>query len=121
VPRKGRFVPPIDEKAIARKLREVRDRRGKTQIEVARQLGISQSLYSEYERADLRMHAGLVAALAKVLRASADELLCLKAPKGNGVPHDRRFLRRLEKMQKLSKTDKQALIKTIDAFLSKVS
>lgn len=114
-------MPPIDEKAIAKKLREVRTPRGKTQVEVARQLGISQSLYSEYERADLRMHAGLIAGLARMLHTSADGILCLKAAKDNGAPHDRRFLRRLEKMEKLSKTDKQALLKTIDAFLSKVS
>ena len=34
---------------------------------------------------------------------------------------DRRFLRRLRMIEKLPKGDQQALLKTIDAFLSKVS
>lgn len=121
MPRKGRYVPPVDEKTIARKLRELRNRRGKTQVQMAEMLGITQSLYSEYERADVRLHGGLVAGLARILRTSADELLCLKPSSENGAGHDRRFVRRLDKIDKLPETDKQALLKTIDAFLSKVS
>jgi hypothetical protein len=67
------------------------------------------------------MRAGLIAGLARMLHTSADEILCLKAAKHSGAPHGHRFLRRLEKMEKLSKTDKHVLLKTIDAFLSKVS
>ncbi len=121
MPRKSRYVPPVDEKTIARKLREVRLRRGMTQVEMAQKLGISQSLYSEYERAELRLHAGLVAGLAKVLRSSADELLCIKPSKDNGMPKDRRFLQRLRKIDKLPKSDRQTLLSIIDAFVAKAS
>jgi transcriptional regulator with XRE-family HTH domain len=121
VPKKGRYVPPVDEKTIGRKLREVRQRRGITQVEMAKKLGISQSLYSEYERAELRLHAGLVAGLAKILGSSADELLCLRPSKDNGMPKDRRFMRRLQKIDQLPKRDRQALLGIIDAFISKVS
>ena len=121
MPKKGRYVPPVDEKTIGRKLREVRLRRGITQVEMAQMLGISQSLYSEYERAELRLHAGLVAGLAKVLRSSADELLCLKPSKDNGMPKDRRFVQRLHKIDKLPKSDRKTLLSIIDAFVSKAS
>jgi transcriptional regulator with XRE-family HTH domain len=121
VPKKGRFVSPVEEKAIARRLRDVRVRRGKTQVEMAKLLGISQSLYSEYERGDVRLHGGLIAGLARALRTSADELLLLKAPKENGAGRDRRFLKRLEKIGELSEHDKKMLLGTIDAFLSKLS
>ena len=120
MPRKSSYVSPIDEKRIAETLRALRKRRGLTQVEIAERLGISQSLYSEYERGALRLHGGLVAGLAKALRASADEILCLKASK-NGEPHDQRFVRRLKKIDQLSRRDKQILLGTIDAFLSKVS
>jgi transcriptional regulator with XRE-family HTH domain len=120
LPKKGKYVSPVEEKAIAKRLRDIRTRRGKTQVEMAKVLGISQSLYSEYERGDVRLHGGLIAGLARTLRTSADELLLLKAPKENGTTRDRRFLKRLDKIDKLSKTDKQVLLTTIDAFLSKL-
>jgi transcriptional regulator with XRE-family HTH domain len=91
-----------------------------TQTELAAELGITQSAVSDYEKGAVRIHAVLVAALAKALRASADEILGLEKPKGNGHPKDRRFLRRLERLDKLSKRDRQTLLGTIDAFLAKV-
>ena len=54
----------------------------------------------------MRVHAALVAAFAKVLRASADEILGLQKPSPNGHTKDRRFVRRLEKIDQLSKRDR---------------
>ena len=88
-----------------------------TQVELADKLGISQALLSAYERGDARIHGELVAAFAKALRTSADEILGLKTTKHNGFFPDRRFLRRLQKIDKLSVRNKQTLLKTIDAFL----
>ncbi len=112
-----RFVAPVDDKAISRRLAEIRRSRGLTQVELAAKLGLNQPLISQYERGDIRMHGSLVAAFAKALRVSADELLGLQPTKGNGLPKDRRFLRRLEKIESLSRRDKQALLRTIDRFL----
>jgi len=60
----------------------------------------------------------LVAAFAKLLRESSDEILGLKETKDNGLVTDRGVLRRLQKMEDLSRRDKQALLRTIDGFLS---
>jgi transcriptional regulator with XRE-family HTH domain len=111
----------VDEQTIGRRLRDLRKRRGLTQIEVAEKLGIRQALVSEYELGETRVHGALVAAFAKVLQASADEILGIKELKENGLIKDRRFLRRLEQIDKLPRRKKDALITTIDAFLSKVS
>ncbi len=54
----------MDEKTIARRLRELRKRCGLTQVEVAKQLGIRQVLISEYELGQTRIHGALVAAFA---------------------------------------------------------
>lgn len=113
-----RFVAPVDDKAISRRLAEIRRSRGLTQVELAAKLGLNQPLVSQYERGDIRMHGSLVAAFAKALRVSSDELLGLQPSKGNGLPKDRRFLRRLERIESLSRRDKQALLRTIDRFLS---
>ena len=118
--RRGKFVAPVDDKTIAKRLGEIRRRKGKTQVEVAERLGITQSLVSEYERGRLRLHAALVAAFAKTLRVSADELLGLTKPKENGILRDRRVLRRFQRMEDLGKRDQLALFRTIDAFLAKL-
>jgi hypothetical protein len=49
------------------------------------------------------------------------EIVGFERSKEDGVFKDRRFLRRLRKIDRLSKRDKQSLLGTIDAFLSKVS
>ena len=121
MPRGQRYLGPVDEKSIGRRIREVRKRRGLTQVELAQQLGIDQSLLSNYERGIVRIHGGLVAGLARVLRVTADELLGLQAPSGEAPVSDRRFLRRLQRVGKLSKRDKDLLLGTMDAFLLKVS
>jgi transcriptional regulator with XRE-family HTH domain len=111
-------------KVIGERLRELRKRQGMSQAELAAELGIKQSAVSDYETGQVRIHAGLLAALAHALHASADELLGLtpaRATRGRSPAPDRRFLRRLERLHQLSRRDQQALLGTIDAFLGKVS
>ena len=67
------------------------------------------------------MPAAMLAGVAKALKASADEILGLEKAKRNGHLVDRRFLRRIERLDRLSRRDHQALLGTIDAFLTKVS
>jgi transcriptional regulator with XRE-family HTH domain len=117
LPKLGKYIGPVDEKTIGRRLRELRIRRGLTQVEVARKLGIPQVLVSEYELGKTRIHGGLVAAFAKLLRTSADGILGLKPSKEEALIKDRRFLRRLEKIDGLPRRKKDALLTTIDAFL----
>jgi transcriptional regulator with XRE-family HTH domain len=88
-----------------------------TQVELARLLGMPQALLSDYERGRLRVHGGLIVALAQTLRVSSDEILGLKPSKQNGRSPDRRLLRRLEEIEKLPRGERQALLKTIDRFL----
>ena len=62
---------------------------------------MSQSLLSGYEREKLRMNVVVVVAFAKALNVSSDEILGLKKTRQNGY-FDRRFVRRLRRMSKLS-------------------
>jgi len=122
MPRLGTYNTPVDEKTIARRLREARKRRGITQVELAEKLGIGQVLISQYELGLTRIHGALIAGFAKALGTSADELLGLKAPKNDGSAiDDRRFLRRLAQVNRLPKRKKDALLTTIDAFLAQAS
>ena len=89
----------------------------------AQRLGIHQSLISQYECGYLRLHGALLVRLAQALQTTPDEILAVKEIPSNGDEHpiDRRFLRRLKKVDKLSAHQQKLLLGTIDAFLSKVS
>jgi transcriptional regulator with XRE-family HTH domain len=116
-------IPLPDDKAFGIRLQEIRKRRGLSQVEVAQKLGIHQSLISQYERGYLRLHGALLVRLAQVLKTTPDAILAVKefAPDGDGHTLDRRFVRRLQRLDKLSAHQKKILLGTIDAFLSKVS
>jgi transcriptional regulator with XRE-family HTH domain len=117
MPRRRKANAPVDEKLIGRRLRELRKRSGKTQVEIAAALGINQSLVSQYERGETRLHGALVAAFAKALRTTSDQILGLEKIEEDGVLKDRRFLRRLQKIDQLSKRRQQALLKSLDMLL----
>lgn len=120
LPRRSRQVAAA-EKTIGARIAEIRKRQAMTQVELAAKLAMSQSLLSRYERGTLRLHGALVGEIARALHVGADELLGLKDAKEDGFFADRRFVRRLQQIDKLSKRKKEALLTTIDAFLSKVS
>jgi transcriptional regulator with XRE-family HTH domain len=115
-------VVVLSKKEIGRRVRAARQVRGITQVELAKTLGTYQTVVSAIERGVRGLTIHQVARLASALGASLDELLgsSSHAP-SNGQLKDRRFLRRLQKIEQLPKRDQQALLRTIDAFLSKVS
>lgn len=88
-----------------------------TQAELAEKVGLNQPLVSQYEKGSVRLHGVLVARFAKALRVSADEILGLRDVNGDGLLKDRRFLRRLQRIDGLSRRQKQALLTTLDTFL----
>src|SRR5512140_3132313 len=93
-------VPMPDDKAFGRRLQGIRKRRGLSQVEVAQRLGIHQSLISQYERGYLRLHGALLVRFAQILATTPDEILSAKAPSDDGYGVDRRFLRRLRKIDR---------------------
>jgi len=114
-------IPTPDEKAFGLKLKEIRKRRGVSQGELARRLGIHQSLISQYECGYLRLHGALLVRLAQALQTTPDEILSAEINPDRGGTLDRRFVRRLLKVNKLSRHQQKLLLGSIDAFLSKVS
>lgn len=113
--------PPAD--VFGNRLKEIRKRRGLSQVELARRLGLHQSLISQYECGYLRLHGALLVRLAQALETTPDEILTATPPASAAAepPLDRRFLRRLKQVEKLSAHQKKLLLGTIDAFLTKVS
>jgi transcriptional regulator with XRE-family HTH domain len=109
--------PEFDAKIVGKRLRTLRSQRGMTQAELGESMGLPQTLVSDYEVGRARMHAGLVLGFAKALKVSADELLGIEKTRENGFVKDRRFLRRLQKIDRLPERQKRHLLGTIDAML----
>ena len=110
-----------DDKAFGMRLKEIRKRRGVSQVDLARKLGIHQSLISQYECGYLRLHGSLIVRLASALQTTPDEILAVEANPDSGGTLDRRFVRRLLKVNQLSRHQQKLLLGSIDAFLSRVS
>jgi hypothetical protein len=81
---------------------------------------VSQPVISDYEKDVIRIPADVVIQLATVLKVSGDEILGLATNKQqSGGLKNRRLSRRLQAIDELPKRDQEALLRTIDAFISK--
>jgi len=123
MPRRSRLrLPALDlgEESLGERIARIRKERGFTQVELAKRIGIIQTLVSDYERDRLRPHAEMVVRFAIALDVTTDELLGRTPPTRQPRPMgNRRFLRRLQLIDKLPTRDQEALLRTIDAFLAK--
>lgn len=110
---------------IGQRLAAMRKERGLTQTEFAKALGLSQSMMSDYERGELRLHGELILQIVQILDVSADDLLGLsETAKPNGkqpkrATRNKQLLNWLHKIDDLPKRDRDALMRTIDAFLER--
>jgi transcriptional regulator with XRE-family HTH domain len=110
----------ISNEQIGRRLRSVRRKKGITQQELASALGTNQGTISNIERGVRGVTVQQLVKLARALRVSTNEILEeRKSPKDGNVDlfKDRQFLRRFERINQLSKRDRQAILRTIDAAL----
>lgn len=118
-------TPLVDDDTLATqaggRLAAVRKARNVTQVQLAERLGITQSTLSKYERGDLRLHGTMLARIAEILAVSIDDLLGVKITPPPPIPmlKDKRLRRRIHQIDRLSKRDREALIRTIDAFLAR--
>jgi transcriptional regulator with XRE-family HTH domain len=116
----------VSKKDLGTRLRALRQQRGITQVELALAMRLTQSNISAIERGARGVTIHQVVELAKILSVSTDEILGQPSaapgkPAARTLLKDRRFLRRLQMIERLPKRDQQALLRTIDAFLGKAS
>lgn len=112
-----------DAETLGGRIARLRRGKGMTQIELAERLRVSQPVVSDYENDVIRLPADTVVQIAEVLSASTDELLGLKAPAAHaaGGIKNRRLYRRMQEIEKLPRRDQEALLRTIEAFISRAS
>jgi len=95
---------------------ELRKAAGYTQVELAKELGISQRMVSYYEGRAEHPPTGILPALAKALGVTTDELLGVQAVKETRKP-DSRLERRLQQIQRLDPKPRKQIMQLIDTFI----
>ncbi len=73
---------------MEQKLKELREKRGLSQAEVAQEIGISRQMYNKYERGDTEPSLSAIKALCTLYDISYDELLNSKEPVKKNVRYE---------------------------------
>jgi transcriptional regulator with XRE-family HTH domain len=104
---------------VGRRLRDIRKSRDLTQAELGRLLGLHQSLIAQYEGGYIRLYASLIVRLCRALRATPNELLGFQEFRAEQLTRNRRLLPRLKRVDELQPADQRALLRFLDALLSR--
>jgi transcriptional regulator with XRE-family HTH domain len=108
--------------SIGARIAQMRKDKGLTQKELAERLQVSQPVVSDYENDVIRIPADVIGRIAPMLDVTSDELLGLRSEtRGRAGVKNRRLSRRLQAIDALPKRDQEALLRTIDAFISKTA
>lgn len=101
---------------FGRRLVALRKKAGYTQVELARELGITQRMISYYEGHTDYPPSALLPDLAEILGVTADQLLGMKPIKKTPKP-DSRLQRRIKQIEKLDTKEKRQVIQLMDTFI----
>jgi transcriptional regulator with XRE-family HTH domain len=112
-----------DTETLGARIARLRREKGLTQAELAEALQVSQPVISDYENDVIRLPTDALVQIAELLGTSTDELLGIKAAttrtSANNSIKNRRLYRRMQEIEKLPRRDQEALLRTIEAFISK--
>lgn len=111
-------MPTTEAIAFARRLKELRKRRGLRQKELAALIDVHPLQVSKYETGVNFPTVGKVIEMAKVLQVSLDELFGTVTPDDTKVKN-LRLLRRFKELESLPKDDQETAVKLIDALIAK--
>lgn len=101
---------------FGRRMVALRTKAGYTQVELAKELGITQRMISYYEGHTDYPPSALLPDLAEVLGVSTDQLLGIKPIKKTPKP-DTRLQRRIKQIEKLGTKEKRQVIQLMDTFI----
>jgi len=101
------------------RLAALRKMAGYTQVELGAELGVSQRMIAFYESPESNPPATMLAAMAKVLGVSVDDLVGTAPPKKAARPARGRLERRLQQIEKLGAREKRQILQFLDTFLDR--
>jgi transcriptional regulator with XRE-family HTH domain len=121
MPRVSRLnLPPVGtaEGTIGERLALSRKRRGYTQKELAKKMGLIQSLISTYEHDRLRLTAEMLIRFSNALDVGVDEILGLNQRNHHKEMRlNLKIARRIKRIESLPVSKKKSLLQIIDGFL----
>lgn len=114
--RKNKHALPAGEDTFGQSLARLRKAAGLSQEQLAQHLGTTQTLISEYEHDNRRVHAERISKIAHLLHVSVDELLGHKPSKATGAA-SLKLVRRLKAIEALPPQRQKFVLQTLDALL----
>jgi transcriptional regulator with XRE-family HTH domain len=113
-------LPPLDygNETVGQRLARLRKERGYTQVELAKKMGLIQTLVSSYELDKLRLSGEMAVRFAMALDITTDELLHPKASKKkSGRKPSLKVMRRMEEIEKLPPRQQSFVLSALDSIL----
>ena len=122
MPRKPtRQLPPLDygNETVGQRLARLRKERGYTQVDLAKKIGIIQTLISDYELDKLRLSAEMAVRYAMALDITVDDLLTPKtaAKRKNSKQPSLKVVRRMDEIEKLPPRQQAFVLSALDSIL----
>ncbi len=105
---------------LSKRIARLRKERGYTQAELAKEVGTTREVVSDYERGKLRPHYRMIVRFAMAFKISTDELLGFKPSKHKEGMPSLKLQRRMIKIGALPPFQQKVLLQTIDNFLKGV-
>jgi transcriptional regulator with XRE-family HTH domain len=98
------------------RLAKIRNLRGLTQTELGKAIGASQRMVAYYEKETQPPPSEKLHLIAKALNVTADELLGIKPIKEEDRAANRKLLKTVKRLEKLSLAEQKAVIHYINAL-----
>jgi transcriptional regulator with XRE-family HTH domain len=120
MPRRKRLEPTpvsVTDIDIGKRIAARRTELGLTQVQLATNMGLIQSLVSAYERGVLRLNAEMLVRFTQVLGVSADYLLGVDQPEPEKA-FALKFTKRMSGIKKLPESTQRHVLRMIDIYLA---
>ena len=111
--------PPSRERtALGERIAQARHQAGLSQIEVARQVGVSQRVVAYWEREAVSLRADQLDALASALGLSADALLGRRGAETRSAGPVGRTRRAFEALSRLPRRQQQKIVEVVETLIA---
>ena len=108
-----------NEETIGQRIARLRKERGLSQRELAKKLGLTQSVISGYELDVRTISAKMLAQFAIFFGVTTDEIIGLKSNGKKKFKPNLKLMKRLHKIEKLSEYKHKIILAMIDSYLEK--
>lgn len=123
MPKKAPYkLPPLEisKKDIGNNIARIRKSKGLTQIDLAEEIGITQTLVSDYETGRSVLSSEMLIRFALALKINTDILLGLNSEHLTPESTSLKIMRRVKEIEGLSAADQKKVLQSLDMILQGV-